>query len=155
MHQPKYMEKLYAFIFLCLGSGFIVMGLLSDAGIVKPTAQSAVQDPNIMGFVFLLMGIAFCAAQTIFRVIAAKKNKLHNELTANGIRVHGSVEKVILLRFTQYGKKSPYRICYTYTLQGDIFHHKSCLLWDKPDYEVGDPILVYANNSGKSTIQFE
>lgn len=153
MNRPRNMEKFYTLIFLYLSGAFVVMGLLCFAGILRPTAHSTVKEPAMMGVIFTSLGIAFCAVQAVLRAVAAAKDKLCSELLANGTKVDGVVEKVHLQRHTQYGKKSPYRIFYTYTYQGVIYRHKSSLLWEKPDCKKGDPIMVYINNSGKSTIQ--
>lgn len=131
MKKPKRIEKLYALIFLCLGGPFLIMGLLCFVDMVKPTADSIVQDPIIIGTVFSLLGVAFCVVQTVLRVIDSAQEKLHNELLASGTKLNGTVEKVYLQKYVQYGNKSPFRICHTYTYQGKIYHHKSCLLWGK------------------------
>ena len=65
----------------------------------------------------------------------------------------GIVEKVYMQKFLQYGKKSPYRVLYSYTYGGKIYHHKSHLLWDKPYMKETDSIAVYINDSEKSAIQ--
>ena len=49
--------------------------------------------------------------------------------------------------------KSPYRVLYSYTYGGKIYHHKSHLLWDKPYMKETDSIAVYINDSEKSAIQ--
>ena len=153
MKKPKYTEELLKIIFGWLGVAFIFAGLLCFIGLLKPKASSMIQAPTILGVVFSLLGIVFLAVQIVLKAITSKKNKLHNELLISGARIHGTVEKVYLQRYTQYGRKSPYRILYTYTYQGKVYHHKSCLLWDKPDFSEGDSIVVYVNNFGKSTIR--
>ena len=153
MEKPIFIEKLYALIFLCLGGAFIFMGLLCFAGIVKPTSHSTVQDPIALGVVFSLLGVVFCMVQTGLRLMNAAKDKLHHKLLASGTKLEGAVEKVYLQKYTQYGKKSPYRVCYIYTHQGERYHRKSYLLWNKPNLNEGDSIMVYAGDLGKSTIQ--
>ena len=153
MKKPKYTEELLKIIFGWLGAAFIFAGLLCFIGLLKPKASSMIQAPTILGVVFSLLGIVFLAVQIVLKAITSKKNKLHNELLISGARINGTVEKVYLQRYTQYGRKSPYRILYTYTCQGKVYHHKSCLLWDKPDFSEGDSIVVYVNYFGKSTIR--
>lgn len=153
MSKPRYTEGLMKIIFLWLGIAFVAMGLLGILGILKPTAESQVQEPVIMGIIFGVVGIAFLVAGIILKVITSSKNKRRNELLASGTRVNGMVERVYVQWYTQYGKKSPYRILYTYTYQGKVYHHKSELLWEKPDLAEGDSVVVYAGNSGKSVIQ--
>ena len=148
MKNPKYTEQLYAIIFLCLGCAFIVFGLLSFGGILTPTPHSMVQNNIIIGIVFSVLGIIFFITQIVFAVLASKKKKLHWELLTNGIKVSGTVEKVYMQKYMQYGQKSPYRVLYTYTYQNKTYHSKSCLLWDKPQVKETDSIEVYANVSG-------
>lgn len=152
MNKPRYTEALLKIIFLWLGIAFLATGLLSFFGVIKPTANSMVQVPALLGITFSSLGIAFLLVQGFLAVIVSFKNKLHQELLASGTKFCGTVEKVYLQKYTQYGKKSPYRIIYTYVYQGTVFRHESRLLWDKPDFKEQDPIEVYANDMGKSTI---
>lgn len=153
MNKPRYMEELLKIVFLWLGIAFIIMGSLCFIGVVKPSANSMIQESTILGIVFSLLGITFFIMQTILKAITSFKNKSHNELLISGTKISGTVEKVYLQKYTHYGNKSPYRIRYTYTYQGKVYHHKSYLLWDKPDFTENDSIVVYANDLGKSTIQ--
>lgn len=152
MKKPNYISDMYALIFLCLGITFIAMGCLCFIGIMKPSAHSKVQNPITMGIVFATLGITFCIAQTVFRVISGKQHRLHKELLTDGIRLTGKVEKVYLEKRIQLGKTYPFRICYTYSHQGETYHHKSGLLWNRPDFREGDSIEVYANDFGKSAL---
>lgn len=155
MKNPKYIQKIYALIFLCLGGTFVFIGILSFMGIVLPSEHSKVQDPIVMGIVFSLLGIGFFLAHVVLRAIGSAKDKLHNDLLAKGMKISGIVEKLHLQKYIVYGKKSPFRIFYTYTYQGENYHHKSHLLWDKPNLNKGDSITVYANDLGKSTVFFD
>ena len=53
----------------------------------------------------------------------------------------------------RYAGKTPYIVIYTFNHQGKVYHRESCFLWDKPDVMASDSIVVYINDSGKSTIQ--
>lgn len=145
--------KEHALISMCLGCAFIVFGLLSFIGILQPTSTSIVQSQRNIGIVFSVLGVAFLIAQAIFTALASAKKKSYYELISNGIKVNGIVEKVYMQKFLQYGKKSPYRVLYSYTYGGKIYHHKSHLLWDKPYMKETDSIAVYINDSEKSAIQ--
>lgn len=153
MNKPRYMEDLFKIIFLWLGIGFVVMGVLVFFGIIRPRADSVVQKPAELGAIFLALGIAFGAVSAVLKGIAFFRNRLHDKLLTEGTRIDGVVEGVYLQKYTQYGKRSPYRIAYSYTCLGKIYHHKSCLLWEKPDCKGNDSITVYASDYGKSTIQ--
>lgn len=146
MNRIKYAEQLYALISMCLGCAFIVFGLLSFIGILQPTSTSIVQSQRNIGIVFSVLGVAFLIAQAIFTALASAKKKSYYELISNGIKVNGIVEKVYMQKFLQYGKKSPYRVLYSYTYGGKIYHHKSHLLWDKPYMKETDSIAVYIND---------
>lgn len=152
------MEGILKIVFFWLGVPFVFVGLLSFAGIMKPKESSMVQDQAVLGMVFTCLGIAFLVVYAVLKALTHKKDKLHNELLEHGMKVNGRVEKVYLQKYTQYGntrdgRQSPYRILYSYTCQGKAYRHKSCLLWEKPECVEGDPIVVYANDQGKSTLR--
>lgn len=153
MKKPENMEKLAEMICLWLGAAFIFFGLLSHTGILKPRSDSSIQDPAVMACFFSAIGFVFAAVGLFFRIIDARKVKLYSELRANGTQIKGTVEKVYLQWYTRYGTRSPYRVQYSYTYQNKTYHHKSCLLWEKPDLKNGDMVTIYVNNFGKSTIQ--
>lgn len=152
MSKLKYNEDLYRIIFFWLGIAFIFMGCLSYIGILKPKENSMVQNRAVLGFVFGLVGIAFLIVQIVFQVVATNKKKLHSKLIASGNKVNGVVEKVYLQKYTQYGRKCPYRCMYTYSYQGKVYRKKSYLLWEKPNLLEGDSLVVYVNDFGKSTV---
>ena len=152
MTRPRYTEELLKIIFFVIGIAFIAMGFLTFAGLIGPTASSTVQVSEVLGLIFVMVGIAFLAAQGILKSIVLSKVRKREELLADGTRVNGTVEKVYLQRYTQYGRNSPYRILYSYTYQGKVYHHKTGFLWDKPDLAEQDSIVVYANGQGESTV---
>ena len=153
MSEPRYTQDIFKKMFLWMGIGWIVMGLLGFAGILKPTADSMVQDSKVMGMIFTALGIVFFIAQSVMRIIVSRKKKLHDELIANGTKVNGTVEKVYRQNLVRYGGKYPYIIYYAYTYEDKVYHGESHLFWDIPDVMEHDPIVVYTNHSGKSTIQ--
>ncbi len=152
INKPKYMEDLLAIIFQYLGILFFVFGILCLLGIMTPSTTSLIQDSYIMGVIFLITGIVFCITQLILKRRNNRKVLLHNELLKTGFQVNGTVEKIYLQQWTHFGQESPYRICYDFSYGEKYFHHKSCLLWDKPNLAAGDSITVYVNHSGKSTL---
>lgn len=90
--------------------------------------------------------------QTVLGGIVSRKKKLHNELLVNGNRINGTVEKVSVEMGVRYAGKTPYIVIYTFNHQGKVYHRES-FFWDKPDVMADDSIVVYINDSGKSTIQ--
>lgn len=153
MNKPTYREELFKRIFLWLGIGFIAMGLLAFVGVLRPTSYSEVQEPNLLGARFLAFGTVFLIIQTVLGLIVSRKKKLHNELLVNGTKVNGTVEKICVEMGVRYAGETPYIVIYTFNHQGKEYHRESCFLWDKPDVMVNDSIVVYTDDSGKSTIQ--
>ena len=153
MKKPRYMEELLKIIFAWLGFMFVCSGILCVLGVMKPSAHSMIQDPTILGGVFSALGIAFILVHFIFNVMANKKSNLYSELISKGMKIKGEVERVYLQRYVKYGKKFPYRIVYKYRYQGKEYRHKSGLFWEKPDLAVGDQVVVYVNDAGKSAMQ--
>lgn len=153
MKNPEYIEQIYAVVFFFLGFAFIVFGVLSLLTILKPTSHSLVQDSRMIGAGFIMLGIAFLIVQRIFIRLASNKNQLRRELSSNGTKVIGKVEKVYMSKQIKGWGKFPYRVLYTYNYQGKVYRGKSCLLWEKPDVKETDSIEVYVNDAGESTIQ--
>lgn len=152
MKKPTYIEDLLKIIFFWIGIAFICAAILSYLGVLRPTANSQVQDPVIMGSVFLAIGAVSAAASAILGIITGKRKRLHSELLANGVRIQGTVEQVSVQRAVQYMNQSPYILRYVYTYRGKAYHRKSCLLWKKPDLAAGDRVMVYADDFGRSTV---
>lgn len=152
MRKPRYMEELLKIIFLWLGPAFILLGLLCFAGLLRPQSGSMVQSPTLLGSIFSLLGIVFFIAHLIVKAIAGFKNKRRCQLLEHGTELNGTVEKVYLQKYMRYKNESPYRIVYSYTHQGKLYHHKSGLIWDKPDFAQGDPLTVYADDAGNSAV---
>lgn len=159
MSEPRYAEDIFKRMFLWMSIGWIaiglIMGFLGLIGVLKPTAHSMNQDSTeITNFIlFIVLGIIFFIAHSVQRSTASRKKKLHDELLANGAKVNGTVEKVCQQNQVRYGGKYPYIIFYTYTYEGKVYHGESYLFWDIPDVAEHDPIVVYTDHSGKSTIQ--
>lgn len=153
MKPPRYREDLFKTIFRWIGIGFLAFGSLGLIGILKPAGYAGTQDANGMVIGFFAFGAVFLIWQSVLAAIAARKKKLHNELLANGTKVNGTVEKVCVEMGVRYAGKTPYIILYTYTHQGKDCHGESYFLWERPDVAEHDSIAVYANDSGKSTIQ--
>lgn len=152
MKKPRYMEELLNYIFLWLGIMFVFFGILGGIGIMKPKPGSMVQDSILLGIIFGILGVGFIIVSTILKVIVNKKDKLNRELLISGRKIEGVVENVYLQSHTQYGHQSPYIIMYSFTYGNQIYYRKSQFLWEKPDIKDGDSIMVYVNESGKSTI---
>ncbi len=152
MKKPSYREEFFKRIFLWISIGFFVLGLLAFGGVLRPTTYSEVQEPNLLGAEFLAFGTVLLIVQTVLGGIVSRKKKLHNELLVNGNRINGTVEKVCVEMGVRYAGKTPYIVIYTFHHRGKVYHRES-FFWDKPDVMADDSIVVYINDSGKSTIQ--
>lgn len=153
MKEPRYAEDVFKTIWIWAGLGFIAGGLLSFISVSKPGAHATVQKPNVNGVIMLALGTVCIIAQSVLRINASRKKKLHNELLVNGTKVSGTVERVCRQNTVRYGGKYPYIIFYTYDYQGKAYHGESYLFWDRPAVMEQDSIAVYTNDSGESTIQ--
>ena len=152
MKKLNYTEDLLRVIFFWIGTFFIVSGVLSFLGILKPAVNSGIQDSDMLGAVFSIIGVLLCIISAALGIYTAKLDKLHLELIENGTRVKGTVEKVCLQKYTRYRRQTPYRILYSFTYHDKVYYHKSRLVWEKPEFKKGDLITVYVNNFGKSTV---
>lgn len=151
MQKIHYTEQFLAVIFACLGGLFALLGLLCFAGIITPSAGSMVQSQCVLGLVFSGVGGFLLAAAAVLAMVAGAKSRAYDALIADGRTVTGTVEKVYPLRYLQWGKQSPYRVCYRYDdAHGKCHRHKSRLLWEKPALQEGDQITVRHSDAGKS-----
>lgn len=152
MNKPKYTEEMIKIIFLCLGVVFVGEGLFGFMGGLKPKPNSMIQDPFVMASIFFVIGIILIIICIILGQIVKRKDRVYEELIKNGIKISGKVERVYLESNIRYARQSPYRVWYVYSYQGKHFQKKSHFLWEKPNLEVGEVIVVYVNEAGKSAI---
>ena len=152
MKKLNYTEDLLRVISFWIGIFFLVSGVLSFLGILKPAVNSGIQNPDMLGTVFSITGVLLCIISAVHRIYTAKLDTLHLQLIENGTKVKGLVEKVYLQKYTRYRRQIPYRILYSLTYHDKVYYHKSRLVWEKPDLKKGDLITVYVNNLGKSTV---
>ena len=96
MKKLNYTEDLLRVIFFLIGTFFLVSGVLSFLGILKPAVNSGIQNPDMLGTVFSITGVLLCIISAALRIYTAKLDKLHLQLIENGTKVKGLVEKVYL-----------------------------------------------------------
>lgn len=152
MNEPGYAEDVFKKIWLWAGIGFIAGGLLSFAGADFTAPHTEAWEPIANGVLMLALGTVLLITQSVLRIISSRKKRLCRELLAGGTKVNGTVERVCRQNTVRYGGKYPWIIYYTYDYKGKVCHGESYLFWDKPDIREHDPIVVYTNDSGKSTI---
>ena len=152
MKTPRYKKDIFVIIFLFIGLAFIIFGLLSFANIIRPTAHSQVQDHNLMGLIFCIIGLIFFITQGILRYLSFREVSIHRELISKGTKVKGTIKRIVLQKSIKYGGKSPYVLFYTYTYEGKDIQSKSSLFWEKPRYHIGDQIEAFVDESGNSAL---
>ena len=57
MKKLNYTEDLLRVIFFWIGIFFLVSGVLSFLGILKPAVNSGIQNPDMLGTVFSITGV--------------------------------------------------------------------------------------------------
>ena len=60
MKKLNYTEDLLRVIFFWIGIFFLVSGVLSFLGILKPAVNSGIQNPDMLGTVFSIAGVLLC-----------------------------------------------------------------------------------------------
>lgn len=96
MKKLNYTENLLRVIFFWIGIFFLVSGVLSFLGILKPAVNSGIQNPDMLGTVFSITGVLLCIISAALGIYTVKLDKLHLQLIENGTKVKGLVEKVYL-----------------------------------------------------------
>ena len=86
MKKLNYTEDLLRVIFFWIGTFFIVSGVLSFLGILKPAVNSGIQDSDMLGAVFSIIGVLLCIISAVLGIYTTKLDKLHLELIENGTR---------------------------------------------------------------------
>lgn len=142
MKKPKYVQTLWKLIFECLAFAFLLCGVLSFLGVMKPSTNSKIQDPILMGEIFAGIGISSAFLAILFHIYVQIKVKRNENVLSYGDKYVGTVEKVYLQKYTKYVGKSPYRICFSYYYKDKKYHKKSEYLWEKPNVLAGDKIEV-------------
>ena len=93
MKKLNYTEDLLRVIFFWIGTFFLVSGILSFLGILKPAVNSGIQNPDMLGTVFSITGVLLCIISAALGIYTAKLDKLHLQLIENGTKVKGLWEK--------------------------------------------------------------
>ena len=81
MKKLNYTEDLLRVIFFWIGTFFLVSGILSFLGILKPAVNSGIQNPDMLGTVFSITGVLLCIISAALGIYTAKLDKLHLQLT--------------------------------------------------------------------------
>lgn len=153
MKKPDSAAAMLRYIAVCLGAAFLLMGALCVCGVMQASVASEVQDSHVLGLIFLAVGAAFAVLGVLLHGHVRKADALYADLLANGRQIEGTVVKVSHGRWMQFGHDSPCRVQYCFTCDGREVRRKSCFLWEQPEVSPGDPITVYVNDGGASTVK--
>ncbi|XOQ43264.1 MAG: hypothetical protein ACFWTN_02225 [Clostridium sp.] len=101
-----------------------------------------------IGLTFLLIGLGFLFLSLCLWIPARIHHKKIDFLLNSGLFVQGKVYKVRQYRYISFshkalGKRHPWRFWYEYEYGGKTYRGRSDLLWQTPDFHVGDPIIVW------------
>ena len=75
MKKLNYTEDLLRGIFFWIGIFFLVSGVLSFLGILKPAVNSGIQNPDMLGTVFSITGVLLCIISAALGIYTAKLDK--------------------------------------------------------------------------------
>lgn len=147
MRKPKSMWEFCGELFLFLGALFLLIGLLSQAGImkIKPSSHGGPYEFLILGRVFLLIG-AFSL------LVATCKERKKRLLLQTGTSVLGMIVSVKQLPFTRWGTSYPYVVYFTYEYEGVQYKGKSGLFWILPSVKEFDKETVYIDRKIRNTV---
>ncbi|RRD95232.1 hypothetical protein EII17_04115 [Clostridiales bacterium COT073_COT-073] len=157
MKQPKYVIEIYVIVFFIMSIVFLSLGTLGYFNLLKPTAHSIIQESATIGAVFLGIGIFFGVITMILKIMVSRKKMREQEMMQRGRVIAATVENVVKMKNILYGKnpgkKSPYRVYYSYMHNEMEFYQKSNLFWEKPPYKIGDEIAIWVDEDGYSLLK--
>lgn len=138
MKRPKSIFGFFGELFLFLGVLFFLIGLLSQANIMKLKSGShgGPYDFLISGCVFLIIGV-------FSLLVAAHKEKRKRLLLQTGTSVVGIITSVKQLPFTRWGTSYPYVVHFTYEWDGVQYKGRTGLFWILPSIKESDNKTVY------------
>ena len=79
MKKLNYTEDLLRVIFFWIGIFFLVSGVLSFLGILKPAVNSGIQNPDMLGTVFSITGVLMCIISAALGIKSGSRRSIwHN-----------------------------------------------------------------------------
>lgn len=148
--KPRNFFEFYGRLFFILGGSFLLIGLLSQAGVMK--MKSGVHgDPRlfaIIGCIFLIVA----GLSQVMGVYIAKRDKL---LIQTGTPISGTIISVKQLHFTRLSTSYPYIVYFTYEWESVQCKGKIGPLWSIPSFKEHDNRTIYidAKNPKHSTLK--
>lgn len=148
--KPRNFWEFYGRLFFILGGSFLLIGLLSQAGIMK-MKPGAHGDPRVFAIIGCLFLIVAGLSQ-FMGVHMVKRNKL---LLQTGTPISGTIISVKQLQFTRFSTSYPYVVYFTYEWEGMQYKGKIGPLWSIPSIKENDNETIYidAKNPKHSTLK--
>ena len=97
MKKLNYTEDLLRVIFFWIGTFFLVSGILSFLGILKPAVNSGIQNPDMLGTVFSITGVLLCIISAALGIYTAKLATVYK----------GNIIKNLIMDCQSYTKYRP------------------------------------------------
>ncbi|CAB1245729.1 protein of unknown function [Ruminococcaceae bacterium BL-4] len=148
--KPRNFWEFYARLFFILGGSFLLIGLLSQAGIMKmkPGAHS---DPRV----FAIIGCLFLIVAGLSQFMGAYMVKRDKLLLQTGTPISGTIVSVKQLQFTRFSTSYPYVVYFTYEWEGMQYKGRIGPLWSIPSLKENDNGTIYidAENPKHSTLK--
>ncbi len=154
MKKPKYIESIYRYLFLIIGLVFWGLAVLVFIGVLTPSSKSGIQNQSHFAYVFIAITFISSILSNVFYIIATKKERDKQLIIEEGVFIDAVVEDVYIIKSIHFIKQSPYRIKYSYMIDGNKVTKKSNLLWDNPNVEIGQLMKVLVLNN-KSLLKIE
>lgn len=136
--KPKSLSGFYGRLVLILGGSFLLIGLLSQTGIIK-MRTGAHGDPRILS----IAGCFFLIVASLFLLIGVYITRRNEFLMQTGTPILGTIISIKQLHFTRFSSSYPYVVYFTYEWEGVQYKGKSGLLWTIPSFKESDQETIY------------
>lgn len=148
--KPRNFAEFYGRLFFILGASFLLIGLLSQAGVMK-MKPGAHGDPRV----FAITGCLFLIVAGVSQVMGVYMVKRDKLLIQTGTPISGAIVSVKQLRFTRFTTSYPYVVYFTYEWEGVQYKGKMGPLWDIPSLKEHDNRTIYidSKNPRHSTLK--
>lgn len=151
MKRPSSLVQLWAYMFIILGSTFIILGYLNRFGIL-PISPNSKGDSSL---IFAINGIIFSMVGLVTFITSIYRENKCKKLRSTGLKVQGVVTRIRKIRYIKWGKQSPYTIHFYYRRYGFKYEGKSFLLWNRQEIAEGERIDVYINDEKREDCYIE
>lgn len=151
LKKPSSLIQLWAYMFIILGSTFIILGYFNRF-VILPISANSKGDSSL---IFAINGIIFSMVGLITFITAIHRENKSIKLKVTGLKVQGVITKIRKIKYIRWGKQSPYTIHFYYRRYGFNYEGKSLLLWHRPMVAEGERIDVYINDEKREDCYIE